>query len=71
MVDSPAVCKEWRTCIDAVQNTARFGRVGGDGIWRDEKGQPASDSTGVKSGPMGLFKGIQGSIKRVQGKGGF
>lgn len=71
MLESADVCREWFQCIESVQNTSRFGRLSGDGIWRDEDGKPAEDGSGVTSGPKGLLKGIQGSILRVQGKGGF
>ncbi|KAI0930893.1 hypothetical protein AcV7_004955 [Taiwanofungus camphoratus] len=70
MVDSPAICSEWQDAIRRVQNT-HLHRVGHDGVWRDAQGVELADSTGVKSGVMGMIKGVQGSIARVRGKGGF
>ncbi|CCL99523.1 uncharacterized protein FIBRA_01541 [Fibroporia radiculosa] len=70
MVDSPQVCHEWMTAVHSVQNT-HLHRVGHDGVWRDAQGVELSDSTGVTSGVMGVIKGVQGSIARVRGKGGF
>ena len=72
MVDSPPLVKEWIQGINANQNTLLYGKVDSkDGIWRDKDGNELPDSTGIKSGPMGLVKGIQGSIARVRGTGGF
>ncbi|KAG8961639.1 hypothetical protein FRC05_005843 [Tulasnella sp. 425] len=71
MVDSPLVCKEWVEGLRRSQNTHLYGEVQKDGVWRDKDGTPLQDSTGIKSGPMGLIKGIQGTIARVRGTGGF
>lgn len=70
MIDSPQICREWLDAIHHVQNT-HLHRVGHDGVWRDAQGVELTDSTGVTSGITGLFKGLQGSIARVRGKGGF
>lgn len=71
MIDSPLVCKEWVEGLRRCQNTHLYGEVQKDGVWRDKDGTPLQDSTGIKSGPMGLIKGIQGTIARVRGTGGF
>ncbi|KAH7925600.1 hypothetical protein BV22DRAFT_1033871 [Leucogyrophana mollusca] len=70
MIDSPAVCREWRDGIRRNQNT-QYHRLGNDGIYRDTDGNELTDSTGVTSGFKGVVKGVQGSIARVRGKGGF
>ncbi|PCH40494.1 phospholipase D/nuclease [Wolfiporia cocos MD-104 SS10] len=70
MVDSPRICREWLDAIHRVQHT-HLHRVGHDGVWRDAQGVQLTDSTGVTSGVMGVIKGVQGSIARVRGKGGF
>ncbi|KIJ62552.1 hypothetical protein HYDPIDRAFT_114197 [Hydnomerulius pinastri MD-312] len=70
MIDNPTVCKEWRDAIQTVQNT-HMHELQKDGIYRDEYGNPLTDSTGVGSGFKGVIKGVQGSIARVRGKGGF
>ncbi|KAG8895765.1 hypothetical protein FRC00_006952 [Tulasnella sp. 408] len=71
MIDSPVVCKEWVEGLRRSQNTHLYGEVQKDGVWRDKDGTPLQDSTGITSGPMGLIKGIQGTIARVRGTGGF
>ncbi|KAG8897261.1 hypothetical protein FRB99_008275, partial [Tulasnella sp. 403] len=71
MIDSELVCREWSAAIEKSQNTHLYGRVDDDGVWRDLEGKELPDSTGIRSGPMGLIKGIQGSIARVRGTGGF
>ncbi|KAG1748562.1 hypothetical protein EDB19DRAFT_1682398 [Suillus lakei] len=70
MVDNPTVCQEWLDGIRRNQNT-HLHELQKDGIYRDEDGNPLTDSTGVGSGFRGVVKGIQGSIARVRGKGGF
>ncbi|KAG2147492.1 uncharacterized protein EDB93DRAFT_1337409 [Suillus bovinus] len=70
MVDSPTVCREWFDGIRRNQNT-HLHEVAKDGIYRDMNGNPLTDSTGVGSGFRGMVKGIQGSIARARGKGGF
>ncbi|KAG8897302.1 hypothetical protein FRC01_011391, partial [Tulasnella sp. 417] len=64
MIDSPLICKEWVEGLRRSQNTHLYGEVQKDGVWRDKDGTPLPDSTGIKSGPMGLIKGIQGTIAR-------
>jgi len=71
MIDSPSICRDWLDGIRESQNTHIAGRLQDDGVWRDKDGTPLPDSTGIKSGPMGLIKGVQGSIARVRGTGGF
>lgn len=71
MIDSPLVCQEWVEGLRRSQNTHLYGEVQKDGVWRDKDGTPLPDSTGIKSGPKGLIKGIQGTIARVRGTGGF
>ncbi|KAF8843374.1 hypothetical protein BDN67DRAFT_945733 [Paxillus ammoniavirescens] len=70
MIDNPTVCKEWCEAIRRVQNT-HLHELEKDGIYRDKEGNPLTDSTGVGSGVKGVIKGVQGSIARVRGKGGF
>jgi phosphatidylserine/phosphatidylglycerophosphate/cardiolipin synthase-like enzyme len=70
MVDNPTVCQEWFDGIRRNQNT-HLHKLEKDGIYRDTDGNPLTDSTGVGSGFRGVVKGIQGSIARVRGKGGF
>jgi hypothetical protein len=70
MVDNPMVCQEWFDGIRRNQNT-HLHKLEKDGIYRDTDGNPLTDSTGVGSGFRGVVKGIQGSIARVRGKGGF
>ncbi|KAL6303145.1 hypothetical protein BKA93DRAFT_789501 [Sparassis latifolia] len=70
MIDNPAICREWLDAIRGLQNT-HLHRVGCDGVWRDAQGVELTGSTGVKSGVLGVIKGVQGSIARVRGKGGF
>jgi len=72
MIDSPTIMKEWRTGLDANQNTLRYGQVQYDGVWRDENGQPLKDVARPNTG--GFFrslKGFKGAIDRVRGTGGF
>ncbi|KAG8888426.1 hypothetical protein FRB98_007638 [Tulasnella sp. 332] len=71
LIDSELIVKSWRDLIEKNQNTGIAGRVGEDGIWKDQQGNVMPDSTGIHSGPSGLFKGIKGSIERVRGTGGF
>lgn len=71
MIDSELIVREWRELIERAQNTAIAGRVGEDGVWKGKDGKEMPDSTGIHSGPSGLIKGIQGSIARVRGTGGF
>ncbi|KAF9220887.1 hypothetical protein BS17DRAFT_786130 [Gyrodon lividus] len=70
MIGNPTVCKEWRDTIRRVQNT-HLHELRTDGIYRDKDGNLLTDSTGVGSGLKGVIKGVQGSIARVRGKGGF
>ncbi|KAF8133725.1 hypothetical protein EV363DRAFT_1397144 [Boletus edulis] len=70
MIDNPAVCKDWRDTIRRVQNT-HFHELQKDGVYLDRDGNPLTDSTGVGSGLKGIVKGVQGSIARARGKGGF
>ncbi|KAF8555746.1 hypothetical protein OG21DRAFT_1410446 [Imleria badia] len=70
MIDNPAVCKDWRDTIRRVQNT-HLHELQKDGVYLDQDGNPLTDSTGVGSGLKGIMKGVQGSIARARGKGGF
>ncbi|KAG0703755.1 hypothetical protein DFH29DRAFT_914887 [Suillus ampliporus] len=70
MIDNPTVCHEWLDGIRRNQNT-HLHELQKDGIYRDKDGNPLTDSTGVGSGLRGVVKGIQGSIARARGKGGF
>ncbi|KAH0831997.1 hypothetical protein J3R83DRAFT_12900 [Lanmaoa asiatica] len=70
MIDNPVVCKDWRDTIRRVQNT-HLHELQKDGIYLDQDGNPLTDSTGVGSGLKGIIKGVQGSIARARGKGGF
>lgn len=56
----------------ANQNTQIYGRLDDDGIWRDPKdGSELEDMGGRKSGPSAIISGLAGTLRRVQGKGGF
>ncbi|KAG8214539.1 hypothetical protein J3R82DRAFT_9600 [Butyriboletus roseoflavus] len=70
MIDNASVCKDWRDTIRRVQNT-HLHELQKDGIYLDQDGNPLTDSTGVGSGLKGIIKGVQGSIARARGKGGF
>lgn len=39
MIDSAQIVTEWQNALISNQNTQLFGRVGTDGIWRDDKGR--------------------------------
>ncbi|KAL9942393.1 hypothetical protein D7B24_003408 [Verticillium nonalfalfae] len=71
MVDSPDICRSWIDALRRNQNTALFGRLQSDGIWRDDRGDEAEGAMGVDAGRFAWAKGIMGAVKRVQGKGGF
>ncbi|CRK43120.1 hypothetical protein BN1708_008978 [Verticillium longisporum] len=71
MVDSPDICRSWIDALRRNQNTALFGRLQSDGIWRDDKGDEVEGAMGVDAGRFAWAKGIMGAVKRVQGKGGF
>ncbi|KJZ75342.1 hypothetical protein HIM_05268 [Hirsutella minnesotensis 3608] len=70
MVDSPAICAQWREGIERNQNTKLFGRVGDDGVWRDKEGKPGEGYTGDYGGLIGLIKAAIGMLK-FKGMGGF
>ncbi|KAF8515685.1 hypothetical protein BU17DRAFT_76795 [Hysterangium stoloniferum] len=70
MVDSPEMCKEWRAGLENNQNTALYGRIDKDGLWRDKNGT-VLDSKAGEGGPGEILKGLLGAVARVQGKGGF
>lgn len=38
-MDSPLLCAEWRSALDANQDTRLHGRVADDGVWRDAEGR--------------------------------
>jgi hypothetical protein len=64
--------KEWYDGLNANQNTLKYGRMQDDGIWRDDEGNPLTDTKGPqKGGFLGSLKGIKGAIDRVRGTGGF
>ncbi|KAI9683660.1 MAG: hypothetical protein M1829_004965 [Trizodia sp. TS-e1964] len=87
LLDSAATCKIWLDALARNQNTAIYGRVDDDGVWRykTEKGvngqqqenaetrvgKEVPESLGVAPGVGSWGKGFVGAIKRVQGKGGF
>lgn len=71
MIDNAAVCRDWRGTIKRVQNT-HLHELQKDGVYLDKEGNPLTDSTGVGSGGLkGIIKGLQGSIARARGTGGF
>jgi hypothetical protein len=39
LLDSAEVCADWRRTLETNQNTGIYGRVGHDGVWRDNEGQ--------------------------------
>lgn len=67
MVDSKEICGLWREGIDRNQNTKAFGRVAKDGLWRDADGKPGDGYLGDPGKVDGLFKGIAGMIKKMEG----
>lgn len=71
MVDSKEICSKWRLCIDRNQNTAKFGRVAQDGIWRDAEGNPGKGYMGDPGKITGLVKGVFGMVMKMKGLGGF
>ncbi|TQV90889.1 IQ calmodulin-binding protein [Cordyceps javanica] len=71
MIDSRAICKRWRECIDRNQNTKEFGRVAEDGVWRDADGKPGDGYMGNPGMITGLFKGVVGMFMKMEGLGGF
>ncbi|EGY13957.1 hypothetical protein VD0002_g2247 [Verticillium dahliae] len=71
MVDSPDICRSWIDALRRNQNTALFGRLQSDGVWRDDRGDEVEGAMGVDAGRFAWAKGIMGAVKRVQGKGGF
>lgn len=57
LVDSPQLCAEWRSALDANQDTFTWGRVGDDGVWRDRDGKalpaaPASTPAAMPRTPV-------------------
>jgi len=70
MIDNEEVCRKWREGIERNQNTARFGKAGKDGVWRDASGKEGAGSTGTPSVPMSWVKGVVGMYKKAQEKGG-
>ncbi|EGX97022.1 IQ calmodulin-binding protein [Cordyceps militaris CM01] len=70
MVDSQSICEKWRACIDRNQNTKLFGRVAEDGVWRDKSGNPGEGYSGNPGIIGGLFKGVLGMIRKMEGVGG-
>lgn len=38
MIDSPQIVKDWMDALYKNQSTAKYGKVGLDGIWRDDQG---------------------------------
>jgi phosphatidylserine/phosphatidylglycerophosphate/cardiolipin synthase-like enzyme len=65
MIDSHEICGKWREAIERNQRTAMFGRVGGDGIWRDAQGQPGQGYSGDPGMVDGLFKGVAGMLNKT------
>ncbi|KAJ6445430.1 phospholipase D Active site motif protein [Purpureocillium lavendulum] len=71
MVDGADVCARWREGLERNQNTARFGRVAADGIWRDASGNPADGYQGDPGRVSGLVRGVTGMALKAKGMGGF
>lgn len=71
MIDSDEVCRSWIEGIERNQNTREFGKVGEDGVWRDDEGKEADGAMGVEVGRFDWVKGAVGAVKRVRGVGGF
>lgn len=59
MIDSKAVCEEWRAGLDLNQNTAKYGGpLAADGAWHDPKdGSTLADAGNTSGGPSQIFKG--------------
>ncbi len=71
LIDSPEVCAAWEDGIRRNQNTHLYGKVGEDGVWRDDQGKEVEGAIGVNPGRFSWARGVVGAVKRVQGKGGF
>jgi phosphatidylserine/phosphatidylglycerophosphate/cardiolipin synthase-like enzyme len=72
MIDSEAVCKDWREGIERNQNTGKYGKGSQeDGVWRDENGKEAEGATKKSAPPVSWVKGAIGMGKKLQEKGGF
>ncbi|BEI91475.1 uncharacterized protein CcaverHIS019_0402950 [Cutaneotrichosporon cavernicola] len=58
LVDSAQLCREWRTALDANQDTRAQGRVGDDGVWRDASGRalPAAPESTPATMPRTLVR---------------
>ncbi|PTB66478.1 hypothetical protein BBK36DRAFT_20145 [Trichoderma citrinoviride] len=69
MVDSADICAKWREGIERNQNTKLFGRVAGDGVWRDEGGKPGDGYMGDPGSVEGLIKGVWGMYKKMERAG--
>ncbi|CAM1508823.1 Fc.00g025620.m01.CDS01 [Cosmosporella sp. VM-42] len=70
MVDSQEICERWRKGIDRNQNTKAFGKVSGDGVWRDKHGQPGEGYMGDPGLVKGLIKGVWGMFRKMNHMGG-
>ena len=46
MVDSPPLAREWLHALNHNQNTATYGEVDEDGVWRDKDGNVVTGSGG-------------------------
>ncbi|KAL6865660.1 hypothetical protein ACO1O0_001755 [Amphichorda felina] len=71
MVDSRAVCAQWREAVERNQNTRLFGEVGEDGVWRDKEGNPGEGYSGDPGVVDGLLWGVGGMLKKIRAAGGF
>ncbi|KAH8172527.1 PLD-like domain-containing protein [Sarocladium implicatum] len=65
MVDSREICRKWRDAIDRNQRTKAYGKVAGDGVWRDLVGQAGPGYSGDPGMIGGLVKGIVGMVNKT------
>jgi len=71
MVDSTEVIADWRAAIENNQNTAIHGMIdSSDGLYHDKQGNVIESSAG-RGGALAWVKGVEGTIQRVRGVGGY
>lgn len=68
LVDSPRLCEEWMQRLNANQNTARFGKLDNDGLWRNPKDGSVLESKLADPGLIGTIKGFKDTVRRAAGR---
>ncbi|KAH0536671.1 hypothetical protein FGG08_006466 [Glutinoglossum americanum] len=72
MLDSAAVCAEWKDALRRNQNTEKYGEVSQeDGSWKDDEGKGVEGALGWDVGRFSWMWGIVGAFQKVRGVGGF